>query len=151
VGPRAAEYLQKTKSRADVHTYPSGNKVIKALCPNRIKCYDNRGRLVLNPIPIQNRSAVETVSVCWLIQKNRKNGEIKWYSRDHSYPEMCVVDTFINLLKRAKSALLHLKDSRGKSVYLFAQEMTKYIMKMAKKLYQHMTEEQLSYFSCHSL
>jgi hypothetical protein len=156
IGPRAAEIVQKTQSKADVHIYPSGNKVIKALCPNRIKGYDNRGRLVLNPV--KNRAAVEKVAVEWAIQKNRKNGEIKWYSRDHLNPEMCMVDAMLNLLERAESLLQAddlpfcvYRNNRGKTVYLTAQELTKYIRKVAKKLYPHMTEEELSYFSCHSL
>jgi hypothetical protein len=42
IGPRAAEYAQKTQTKADVHTYPSGKEVIKALCADRIKFYDKR-------------------------------------------------------------------------------------------------------------
>ena len=155
VGPRAAEIAQKTQSKADTHTYPSGRSVIKALCIDRIKCYDHKGRLVIDPI--RNRHKVVSVSICWVIQKNRKNGELKWYSRDYENPELCIVDAIINMIERAKllgkpddMPFCVYKNNRGKTVYLTGKTLTDYIRKIAKKLYPHMTEEELSYFSCHS-
>ena len=91
VGPRAAEYAQKTQTKADVHTYPSGKQVIKALCANRIKFYDKQGRRVVNPL--KNRAEIENLSILWAIQKNRRNGELKWYSRDHHNPKLCPIAT----------------------------------------------------------
>ncbi|KAL7503482.1 hypothetical protein ACHAXN_001269 [Cyclotella atomus] len=71
---------------------------------------------------------------------------------------MCMVNAMINLLERAESLFQPedlpfciYRNSRGRTVYLTAQELTKYIRKVAKKLYPHMTKEELSYFSCHSL
>jgi hypothetical protein len=97
------------------------------------------------------------VSICWVIQKNNKNRELKWYSRDHETPELCIVDEFINLIERAKllgqqdnMPLCVYQNNRGKTVYLTGKALTDYIRKIAKKLYPHMKEEELSYFSCHS-
>jgi hypothetical protein len=38
----------------------------------------------------------------------------------------------------------------GKTVYLTGQAVTNYLRKISKKIYPHMTEEELSYYSCHS-
>jgi hypothetical protein len=155
VCPRAAEYAQKTQTKADVHTYPSGKEVIKALCADRIKFYDKRGRRVLNPL--RNRTKIENLSILWAIQKNRWHGELKWYSRDHDNPQLCLVEAFLRLIERAQ--LLGQPDNmpfsvylnkRVKTVYLTGQTVTNFLRKIAKKLYPHMTEEELSYYSCHS-
>ena len=155
IGPRAAEFAQTTSKKPDHHKYPSGRKVIKALCTNNIKCYTKKGKLVCDPV--QNRGQVEDISVTWTIQKNRKNGEIKWYTRDRTNPKTCTVDAIINMIERAQ--LLDqpndlpfgvYKDKKGVKKYVTGNVMTRYIRKIAKKLYPHMTEDDLSYFSCHS-
>ena len=155
IGPRAAEFAQTTSKKPDYHKYPSGRRVIKALCANNIKCYTKKGKLIKTPV--SNRDLVEDLSVTWTIQKNRKNGEIKWYTRDHNNPKICIVDAIINMIQRAE--LLEqtndlpfgvYKNKKGETSYITGNAITKYIRKIAKKLYPHMTEDELGYFSCHS-
>ena len=71
--------------------------------------------------------------------------------------ELCIVDAFINLIERAKllgqpdnMPFCMYRNTRRKTVYLTGKVLTEYIRKIAKKLYPHMMEEELSYFSCHS-
>ena len=41
--PRVSEYAQKSPNKVDYHTYPSGNKVIKAFIADNFVFYDKAG------------------------------------------------------------------------------------------------------------
>ena len=38
------------------------------------------------------------MSIQWKIQKNWKNGETKWYTKNSSSPEVCVINATITLV-----------------------------------------------------
>ena len=43
-GPRASEYAQKTQTKVEIHTYPSGKEVIKAFVSDDFEFCDQKGR-----------------------------------------------------------------------------------------------------------
>ena len=158
VGPRAGEFAQSTHKKPDYHKYPSGKKVIKAICTDRIRCYTKNGKLIDDPVSRPRRDEVETLSITWVIQKNRKNGEIKWYTKDKINPRTCAVEAIINIIERAQSLgqdvdlpFAVYRNKNGQKQYITGNRLTKHIRKIAKKLYPHMSEDELGYFSCHSL
>ena len=155
VGPRAAEIVQKTKKVVGIHTYPSGKTVIKAICADRVKFYDNNGREVKDPVKDYKR--VKTMKLIWVIQKNRRNGEIITYVTNAENPDLCVVIATINMIRRARSLkqpenmpLCVYADKDGNMKYLTANELTQYIRKCTALAHPDMTAEELSYYSCHS-
>lgn len=80
VGPRAGKLTQKTSKKPDFHKYPSGKEVVKSICADWLIFKNKRGNKVR--ILSKNSSSVETVTVVWKIQKNRKNGEEITYARN---------------------------------------------------------------------
>ena len=46
IGPRVSEYAQKPSNKVDYHTYPSGNKVIKAFIANNFDFYNKAGNTI---------------------------------------------------------------------------------------------------------
>ena len=44
VGPSAAEIIQRISTKPDLHKYPSGHTVIKALCARKFCFYDKCGK-----------------------------------------------------------------------------------------------------------
>ena len=67
--PRANEYVQKTQSKVEVHTYPSGKEAIKAFVGDDFDFFDKNKR----KIRVFNESTLEKVcsmKVKWKIQRN---------------------------------------------------------------------------------
>ena len=155
VGPRALEFAQVSPNKIELHTYPSGKTIIKALCADRFKAKDKKGRPIIDPVA--NRDKVHSITYVWKIQKNRRNNETKTYTRDYESDDLCVVNATINIIDRAK-ALGQTDDkpvcvyagNLKKMRYITADATTKYLRKITKEVYPHMTQDELSYYSCHS-
>lgn len=154
VGPRAGEFTQTTSKRPDYHKYPSGKTVIKSICADWLTFKSKRGNTIR--CPVKNRSRVESVTLKWKIQKNRRNGEEVTYTRNHTKPELCIVDALINLWDRAeklgqqKDLPICVYEHKGSLKYLTRNEATKYIQKTTLIVHPDMTMQELSYYSCHS-
>ena len=156
MGPRAAEVVQTTRSRPDVHQYPSGKTVIKSICRDWFTCYDKNKRRVLNPI--KRRKAVQDIEIAWKIQKNCRNGDKGWYTRTRCPGKLKVVEALINMFDRAVQLgppnhlpLAVYRNDKGVVRYLTRDELTKAIRKAAKEAHGDMTKNELSLLSCHSL
>lgn len=154
VGPRSAELVQKTAGKPDYHEYPSGKRVIKALCEDNFTFYDDNDQLIADPVA--NRAAVRSMAIEWFIQKNRRNGEKLRYKVNLLMPEICGVNAAINLIERSRqlgqpsNLPLAVYKSRGKTRYMTNQVLTDMIRDATKKSHPHMTKEELSKYSCHS-
>jgi hypothetical protein len=74
IGLRVSEYAQTSSKKVDYHTYPSGNKVIKAFTANNFVFFNEAG----NTLELRDKSCLDQahkVKITWRIQKNRRNGQ----------------------------------------------------------------------------
>jgi hypothetical protein len=154
VGPRSAELVQRTAGKPDYHEYPSGKRVIKALCEDNFTFYDGNDQLIADPVA--NRAAVRSMVIEWFIQKNRRNGEKLRYKVNLEVPEICAVNAAINLIDRARqlgqpsNLPFAIYKTRSKTKYMTNQLLTRMIREATKKSHTHMSKEELSKYSCHS-
>ena len=74
IGPRVSEYAQTSAKTVDVHTYPSGKKVIKAFTANNFVFYNKAGH-TLQLTDDSRLAQAHRVRITWRIQKNRCNGQ----------------------------------------------------------------------------
>ena len=69
IGPRVSEYAQTSSNKVDYHTYPSGNKVIKAFTADDFVFSNKAG----NTLELCDNSCLDQahkVKITWRIQKN---------------------------------------------------------------------------------
>ena len=156
IGPRAGEFTQKSANKPDYHEYQSGKRLIKSICADWLIFRNRRGNKIKNPS--RTRASVHSVAIKWKIQKNRRNGEELLYTRDYNNPELCMVESCIDLFKRAATLgqdtdlpLFVYEDKEGTMKYLTANATTKYIQTAAIAAHPDLTKSELSYYSCHSL
>ena len=74
IGPRASKYAQTSSKKVDYHTYPLGNKVIKAFTADDFAFFYKAG----NTQELINKSCIDQahkVQITWRIQKNCRNGQ----------------------------------------------------------------------------
>ena len=74
IGPRLSEYAQTSPNKVDYHTYPSGNKVIKAFIANNFIFYNKSGSTI-ELLDTACLDQAHKVRITWRIQKNRQNGQ----------------------------------------------------------------------------
>ena len=101
IGPRAAEFAQKVQSRPEYHEYPSGRRVIKAMCQDWWQAWDAHAKVVKDPVP--RPAKVQKMTITWLIQKNRRNKEPLTYMRGKPGSDFCVPSAVIRMIKRARA------------------------------------------------
>lgn len=154
MGCRAAELVQTKVGKPDTHRYPSGKTVIKSICRSWVKCYDKYDKLIRDPV--KDRKRVHSICLTWLIQKNRRNGEKCWYTKNEKNSVLCVIEAIINIFERAE--MLEQSDDlpmcvysdKEKMKYLTRENLSKAVKLAAKEAHPHLTEDELKRFSCHS-
>lgn len=156
LGPRLTEYAQKSYQRAEIHKFPSGKEVVKAICSEDIIFTNEHGRVV-KPDNLLNIHLPTKIKVKFKVQKNRRNGEEKEVLSDANNEEMCPVKAAYRIVLRA--ALLkqpldqpvgvyqHKNSTRR---YLVGSDISKFLRKIAKKAHPDMTEPEIKRFSAHS-
>ena len=90
IGPRLSEYAQTSPNKVDYHTYPSGNKVIKAFIADNFVFYDKPG----NTIELLDTACLDQahkVGISWRIQKNQQNGQAITLSAKEAGQQVCPV------------------------------------------------------------
>lgn len=156
LGPRLAEYAQRSYKKAEVHKFPSGKKVMKALCAKDITFTDKHGRII-HPDTIDNINLPTKIKVKFKVQKNRRNGEEKEVLADTKNEEMCPVRAAFRIILRSK--LLGQEQELPMGVYqhknterryLVGSDVSQFLRKIAKKAHPDMLETELKRFSAHS-
>ena len=157
IGPRAAEIVQKTSSNYDVHTYPSGKKVIKAMTSSNFRFLTAKGRLI-KATSVKNRKLVRKMKQTWPIQKNRRNNEELTYLTNDENPDLCVINGALGMIDRAARLeqdpnlpFAVYENTQGNMTYLTTKKLTDYIRNCTKQAHPDMPEQELQLYSCHSM
>ena len=96
LGLRVAEYAQTTQNEIDVHEYPSGKRVIKALTPLDFIIHDKNNAIINEKNTATDLTVLKNVKVTFRIQKNRENGQSITLKTDNKHPEICPVRAAYN-------------------------------------------------------
>jgi hypothetical protein len=157
LGPRLAEYGQKSQKRPEYHTYPSGKSVLKAWSQNDIILYDQDNQRI-TPESLEGIDKPTRASITFRIQKNRRNGEVKQVLFDPNNKEMCPVRAAYRIVYRAMSLqqpcdlpVCVYRNKKSELIYLTGAVMSKFLRQMAKKAHPTMTELDLKRYSSHSI
>ncbi len=124
-GLRLAEYAQKTKSKVDVHNYPSGKQVIKAFLPTDWIFYDENGRVIRDHPSGEARPSPKKMKITFQIQKNRQNGQPITLISDDSHPNICPVRAAYKIFLQSKR--LGQTDKQPMAVFVNKNDKTKYL------------------------
>ena len=156
IGPRAAEITQKTAKQPDYHVYPSGKRVIKAMCADWWTGYDATDNVV-HKIS-QDEHLVRKMKIIWKIQKNRRNNEPLTYVTNDSFQLFSVPRAVCSMIRRAEALkqpsdlpFAIYKTLAGKVKYLTARALTNYLRKIAREVHPSWTEAEINRISAHSL
>jgi hypothetical protein len=87
-GLQVAKYARQTKSKIDVHKYPSGKWVTKAFLPTDWIFYDKNNRIIRKHPPGGVITLLKKMKVTFRIQKNRQNGQPITIGLDNDHPNL---------------------------------------------------------------
>jgi hypothetical protein len=90
-GLQVAKYAQQTKSKKDLHKYPSGKRVTKAYLPTDWIFYDKNNRTIRKHPSGGVITLPKKMKVIFRIQKNRQNGQLIPIVSDNNHPDLCPV------------------------------------------------------------
>jgi hypothetical protein len=125
-GQRCAEFAQKTQTKVDVHTYPSGKQVIKAFISTDWKFYDNNGiSITIHPLHNEITIYPSKVKITFRIQKKCQNGQKLTVLKEFDHSEICPVRAANRIFIRARR--LGQKECEPMGVYLNKQGVKKYL------------------------
>jgi hypothetical protein len=74
-------------------------QVVRAFTVENILFQDRDQMIVHNPL--LHSELIKTVEMCYAVQKNRRNGQVIWFSRDLANPSLCPVVHTQSLVCRA--------------------------------------------------
>jgi len=101
---------------------------------------------------------VEAVGTRYAVQKNRRNGQVIWYSKDVANPSFCPVARALSLICRAlisgqppSDPICVYRDTTDNTVYLTGAAITEYFRYITKLVYPDIDAAALASISSHSL
>ena len=101
---------------------------------------------------------IEAVGTHYAVQKNHRNGQVIWYSRDVANPSFCPVVCALSLVCRAailgqspSNPFFVYPDTTDDMVYLTGAAITEYFRYVTKLVYPDIDASALASISSHSL
>jgi hypothetical protein len=98
-GFRQQEYAMDHKNKVKYFVTPAGLITCAFTMENIL--FRDRDRMKIRD-PLLCPDIIEAVGTRYVIQKNRRNGQVIWYSRDVANPSFCPVVRALSLVCRAK-------------------------------------------------
>jgi hypothetical protein len=156
IGPCVSKYAQTSAKKVDYHTYPSGNKVIKAFSADDFVFFDEAG----NTLELCDNSCLDQahkVKITWRIQKNRQNGQAITISAKKTCHKICPVRAAGRMVLRARrlgqpnSMPVACYSYKNKRVYLTGKRIAILFREAVKAIHPKTSKANLSRYSAHSL
>ena len=160
-GFRLCEYGQKTQTRIEYHTVGHNQKhIMKAMQRSDFRFFDAQGNVITDLI--NDRDRVVSVEITWRVQKNRQNGQkITWVANE-AFPLLCPVQAALRIATRSIRLIFsesgvplggYIKTSakKNKVVYITGNVISDVLRAVAKDVYPHITDSELSQYSAHML
>ena len=153
--PPVSEYAQTSTKKVDYHTYPSGNKVIKAFTADNFVFFDEAGdtlKLCDNSCLDQTHKA----KITWRIQKNQKNGQAIIISakvkKSHKICPVCAAGKMVlraRCLGQPDSMPVACYSYKNKRVYLTGKQIGILFHEAVKAIHPQTLNAYLSLYSAH--
>lgn len=158
IGPRLSEYAQTTQSTYDLHTYPSGRKVVKAFTSLDFVFYDEN-KICIEDMSNLGRDRAISMQVTWRVQKNRQNGQRITLAADTKDPLLCPVRNSMLLVERARRlgqrsdlpVCIYTKAKKKNFIYLTGTKVAALLRNAVSNLRPNTPKEELTKYSAHSL
>jgi hypothetical protein len=169
LGFRISEYGQTQQNKIDYHTYANKKTIIKAFLFSDWESFSNDGNKVNLAGLISSMSLeqiyemVDYVSVCWRIQKNRKNGQKVKVKKDLKNKILCPVWNALQIILRKfridrsninSTPLCVFRAKKGdgfETRYLTGAKVADVIRKAVKRVHPDVSKEELNKYSAHSI
>jgi hypothetical protein len=154
-GFRQQEYTMDHKNKVKYFITPAG-PVVRAFTMDNILFHDEDWMIIRDPL--MRPDLIEAVGTCYGVQKNRRNGQVIWYSRDATNPSFCPVVRALSLVCRAtilgqpsSDPICVYRDTTDDMVYLTGTAITDYFRYITKLVYPDIDAAALAAISSHSL
>ncbi len=92
--------------------------------------------------PLTRPDLIEAVGMRYAVQKNRRNRQVVWYSRDATNPSFCPVVCTLSLVRRttilgqsSSDPICMYQDTTDNTVYLTGTAITEYFQNVSKLVY----------------
>ena len=157
-GFRSQEFAMDSKKHVKMYVLPDGTLVVRAFTTDNFIMYDGRNARLANAL--QNRATAKAIGTLFVVQKNRRNGQIIKHQRlPVEYKDYCPVELAFSILTRAQllgrtepdDALCVYKDTDGEISYLTGDEVTKYYRSVVKLVIPNISDAELKLISTHSI
>lgn len=156
-GLRTGEFAQKKQFVQEFHKTPQQTTILKAFCRDDIKVIDCHDDLVQDPTKLKPGRRFKYYTSRHNIQKNRRNGQVTGWAFHTKNKKSCpglAMNRILSRhkrLRRPRTSALAVYRERGVTRYLTANKIGAYFKKIAKIVHPHLTDEELSKFSGHSI
>jgi hypothetical protein len=154
-GFRQQEYAMDHKTKVKYFVTPAG-QIARAFTMENI-LFRDKDRMIIRDALLRP-DLVEAVGTRYMIQKNRRNGQVIWYSRDVANPSFCPVIRALSLVRRAvilgqspTNPVCVYRDTTDDTVYLTGAAITEYFRYVTKLVYPDIDAAALAAISSHSL
>jgi hypothetical protein len=134
---------------------PAG-QVVRAFTMENI-LFRDKDRMIIR-YALLRPDLVEAVGTRYVVQKNRRNGQVIWYSKDVANPSFCPVVRALSLVCRAlilgqspSDPICVYRDTTDDTVYLTGAAITEYFRYITKLVYPDIDAAALASISSHSL
>jgi hypothetical protein len=157
IGPCLNKYVQTSQENVNVHTYPSGNTVVKAFVANNIIFYSKKQRIIrdLNKASL-NKAAL--VKITWGIQTNCQNNQTITLAANMANPAICPMCSAMQMV--LKACWLHqpnympvviYKMKKNKIFWLSGNKIDELLRKAVQMICSDTTPDHLNRYSAHLL
>ena len=132
-------------------------------CKNKVKYFVTPAGQVVHAFTMENilfrdKDRMIVHDALLVIQKNRRNGQVIWYSRDVANPSFCPVVRALSLVRHAvilgqspSDPICVYQDTTDDTVYLTGAAITEYFRYVTKLVYPDIDAATLASISYHSL
>ena len=97
-GFRQQEYTMDYKNKVKYYITPVG-QIVRAFTMENI-LFRDKDRMIVHD-PLLRPDLIKAVGTRYVVQKNRRNGQVMWYSRDETNHSFCLVVCALSLVHRA--------------------------------------------------
>ena len=149
------EYAMDYKNKVKYFNTPVG-QVVRAFTMENILFRDKDRMIVRDPLLCPD--LIKAVGMRYAVQKNRRNGQVIWYSRDATSPSFFPVVHALSLVccpvilgQSPSDTICVYRDTTDDTVYLTGTAITEYFRYVTRLIYPDIDEATLAAISSHSL
>jgi len=154
-GSRQQEYAMDYKNKVEYFNTLVGQIMCAFTMENIL--FQDEDRMIIRD-PLLHPYLIKAVGTRYVVQKNRSNGQVIWYSRDVMNPSFCPVVRVLSLVRcmvilgqSPSDQICVYRHTTDDTVYLTGTAITEYFRYVTKLIYPDIDKVTLTAISSHSL